>query len=190
MLRFLRYRGRHSLYFPRDWKLPQLNPIMSRSHSESGKRTTRLTEPLWIFELRQRLFSFAGRHRCGRRAESWQGQASSFGGNKLLPDSWNRGPDGNRTCSYCGSIHAEDLMAICRMTLVDDRYGVEGTTKSYKAYIRQPGVRNAGEGAIKFYMAHAPEKWTAADAELFSRAMRVTHERAEKKWANNSKPAA
>lgn len=178
MKRFLRYNSRHHLYFPRDWSLPQLDPICSGSHSKSGrKRTFSWSEPLWLFRLRQRLFCFAGHHRCGRRGESWIGSSPAFGGDKPLPDTWDMGPDGNRTCSYCGSIHADDLMQICRKTLEDERYGVEGTDKGYKVYVRQPGVRNASEGAIKFYMHHAPAAPSAEDQQLFAEARGLTSAR-------------
>lgn len=179
VFRFLRYNSRHSLWFPRGykgWVWPRLDPLESCSHGKDRKRTLYLHEPLWLFRLRQRLFCFAGRHRCGRRGESPM-TSRQFGGDKPLPDTWDLGPDGNRTCSYCGSIHADDLMAICRKTLTDARYGVEGTDKSYKVYVRQPGVRNASEGAIKFYMAHAPGAPTKEDQELFASATRVTTER-------------
>lgn len=172
----LRYNARHTLWFPRDGKLPQLNPICSSTRSKSGKRTIYLGEPLWLFRLRQRLFCFAGRQWCGNRGP--------VGG--WLPDTWDHGPDGNRTCSYCGSIHPDDLMAICRKTIVDERYGVEGTTKNYKVYVRQPGVRNAGEGAIKFYMHHAPSPPSEADQKLFSEALRVTRERFDRRMQKAS----
>lgn len=143
------------------------------------RRTLYLHEPLWLFRWRQHLFCFAGRQRCGRRDDlfgvNWKdGKA---------PDRWDLGPDGNRTCSYCGSIHPDDLLEICRKTLADERYGVEGTTKSYKVYVRQPGVRNAGEGAIKFYMHHAPPTPAQADQDLFDKAMQLTRERQKKRWA-------
>lgn len=185
VLAFLRYNSCHRLWFPGDWKLPQLNPISSSSHSASGRRTFGWYEPGWLYRIRQRLFAFAGRHRCGRRGESWIGQSATFGGDKPLPDSWDIGPDGNRTCSYCGSIHADDLMVICRKTLEDERYGIEGTDKSYKVYVRQPGVRNASEGAIKFYMAHAPAEPSKSDQELFAKARQLTTQR----WlARSSRP--
>lgn len=167
---FLRYNSRHSIFFPRGFRdrvLPQLDPIISGSHGKGEKRTWRLNEPGWAYRLRRALFSNAGAQRCGRR---------STDGNDL-PDTWRLGPDGNRTCSYCGSLHAEDLMTICRKVLVDDRYVLEGTTKSYKIYVRQPGVQNASQGAIKFYMAHAPENPTPADQKLYGDAMRISNER-------------
>jgi hypothetical protein len=177
---FLRYNTRHTIWFPRGYKdryAPMLNPISSCSHGADGVRTIYLNEPRWMFKLRQRLFSFAGRQYCGRRGESWHGATDHD-----LPDTWDLGPDGNRTCSYCGSIHPDDLMEICRKTLESEEYGVEGTDKSYKVYVRQPGVRNASEGAIKFYKQHAPERPTEAEKALFSAAVRVTHERFMKRY--------
>jgi hypothetical protein len=175
LLSFLRHNSRHTVWLPRDGRLPQLNPICSSSHNKNGKRTVYLTEPLRLFRLRQRVFCFAGRHRCGRRDDTFAFPAGERRG--VLPDTWDIGPDGNRTCSYCGSIHADDLMKICRKAIDDERYAVEGTTKSYKVYVRQPGVRNAGEGAIKFYMHHAPENPSEADQKLFAEAIRLSSER-------------
>ncbi len=146
-IKFFRYGCRHSLHFPGDWRLPQLNPISSSSHAKrSRKRTRTFHEPLWFFRLRKRLFCFAGKQRCPDR----------FPGTET-PDTWNIGQDGNRTCSYCGSIHFDDFVAIYQKSLTDGCYGIEGSTKCYKYYLRQPGVRNAGEGAIKFYTAHLPK---------------------------------
>jgi hypothetical protein len=161
----LRYNSRHHLWFPRGYKgrwWPQLNPLES-----IYDRTWRQSfhEPIWLWRLRQRIFAYAGATTCNG-----------------APATWDWGPDGNRTCSHCGSIHPDDLMEICRKTIVDDRYGVEGTTKSYKVYVRQPGVRNASEGAIKFYSYHAPEKPSVADQQLFANAQRVTNERFRAKY--------
>ncbi len=174
MKHFLRYNARHTLHFPGDGKRPQMDPISSSSHAvKSRKRTRSFTEPLWLFRLRQRLFCFAGAIKCSGYDATWD---------------W--GPDDNRTCSCCGSIHPDDLMEICRKTLVDDRYGVEGATKSYKVYVRQPGVVNAGHGAIKFYMHHAPANPTKADQDLFAEAQRLTHERMDARWAARSAKAS
>lgn len=36
----------------------------------------------------------------------------------------------------------------------------EQTTKDYKFYVWQPGIRNASEGGIKFYTHHIPnQEW-------------------------------
>ncbi len=172
LMAFLRRNGRHTLFFPGDWKLPQLNPISSYSRTDSGKPTLYLHEPRWTWRLRQRLFCFAGHQWCGRRGE----QRTSD-----LPDTWDIGPDGNRTCSYCGSNHFDDLMEICRKTLTDERYGVELSTKGYKFYVRQPGVRNASEGAIKYYTPHTPKGYAAENDTLFAKAVCITSERFEKR---------
>lgn len=174
----LRYNTRHHLYFPGDGKLPQLNPLGYSSHTKSGRRTKSFHEPLWSFRLRQRLFAFAWRHRCGSRDEMF----SLNRNDGPQPDTWDIGPDGNRTCSYCGSIHPEDLMEICHKTLTDERYAIEGTTKSYKVYVRQPGVQNASQGAIKFYMHHAPAEPSKEDQDLFAEAMRISNERFRQRY--------
>jgi hypothetical protein len=181
MIKLLRYNSRITLYFPGDGAWPQFNPVVSSSHTKSGKRTRCIYEPLWLFRLRQRLFCFASAQRCPERGLHRAGE-------QPLPDTWNKGPDGNRTCSCCGSIHPDDLMAICRKTLTDPRYGVEGTTKGYKVYVRQPDVCNAGQGAIKFYMWHAPQPPSPEAAELFSHARRLTWQRIEAQF--KQRPAA
>lgn len=177
LMRLLRYNSPHRLHFPGDWKLPQLNPVSSSSHTASGRRTFHCYEPTWLFRWRQRVFALRAITIAAAAAKAGLGQSSAFGGDKELPDTWDIGPDGNRTCSYCGSIHTHDLMVICRKTLIDERYGVEGTDKSYKVYVKQPNVRNASEGAIKFYMAHAPADPSKDDQELFAKALRLTSAR-------------
>lgn len=187
VMRLLRYNSRHRLY----WCLgggthqgrvpmgrPRLNPISSTSGG--GIRTISAHEPLWVFRLRQRLFSFAGRQCCGRRSESFciDGREA-----EALPDTWDMGPDGNRTCSYCGSIHPDDLMEVCRRTIDDPQYSVDGTDKSYKVYVRIPGVRNASEGAIKFYMHHAHREPTPEQVRLFADAVRVSRERFSERYS-------
>lgn len=166
----LRYNSRIHVLFPKTGK-PQINPITYRTGDQSYH------EPLWIFRFRQRLFAFAGNHRCGRRGESWVGQAKHFGGDKELPDTWDLGPDGNRTCSYCGSIHFDDLMKIAELSLTTEGYGIDGTDKGYKYYVKQPNVRNAGEGAIKYYTAHTPEDFSPDHEILFKAALRKSRER-------------
>lgn len=177
MMKFLRYNSRHRFY----WNLgggrdnqkmqwPQIDPISSVMGG--GLKVISFHEPLWMFRLRQRLFAFAGKQRCGRRAESWHGQTD-----ELLPDTWDVGPDDNRTCSYCGSIHFDDLMAICRKVPTDPAYGISGTDKAYKVYVNQPGVMNASQGAIKFYKHHSPAEPTEEQQQLFINASRISHER-------------
>jgi hypothetical protein len=176
MIGFLRRNTRHHFYWRKGCGLPKLNPISS-THG-GGVRTISLYEPLSVYRLRKRLFAFGDHQRCGRRG----GMPDFDGkGSQAKPDTWGYGPDGNRTCSYCGSIHPDDLMKICRLALKDERYSIDGTTKSYKVYVRQPGVQNASEGAIKFYMHHAPAEPSAEDQALFSEAVRVSSERFRKR---------
>ena len=67
-------------------------------------------------------------------------------------DSWHRvGAD--RCCSFCGSIHPEDLGRL----LDDPEVRFEMSTKGYKLYIHRPAVPNAGFGAIKFYNWHGDQ---------------------------------
>lgn len=190
MLRFLRRNSRHHFYWlvagPGGAKWPRLNPISS-VHG-GGNRVVSLFEPLWLFRLRQRLFSFAGRQRCPRRGESHFGQTD-----KPLPDTWDRGPDGCRTCSYCGSMHQDDFFRLVIATASagpnagDDVPSIDPSDKGYKIYVKQPGVRNAGEGAIKFYTQHLssllPSEYAAA-----VRNSRIRFERSLKTMFKGAKP--
>lgn len=170
MLKFLRYNSRHNFYW-RSGGWPKIDPISSTYGG--GVRTVSLYEPLWLFRLRKRLFAFSGRQRCGRRDDMF----AMNRGDGPQPDTWDLGPDSNRTCSYCGSLHPDDLMKICHLVMTDERYAIEGTTKSYKVYVSQPGVRNASEGAVKFYMHHAPKEPTDNENQLFRDAVRISNER-------------
>jgi hypothetical protein len=79
-------------------------------------------------------------------------------------DRWHKFKlNGNRVCSFCGSLHPDDLFALinrCISADPDASYQsvveIEPSDKKYKVYVRQPGVRNAMEGGIKFYMQHLP----------------------------------
>lgn len=170
-----RYNSRHSLYLERG-KGIALNPITSRSHDAWGGRTYRVYEPAWLWRLRQRVFAFAGNHRCASRDGSIYGRHGDEG----TPDQWHTGPDGVRTCSFCGSMHFDDFLDIARKTITDPGYSVS-RAKGYKFYAQKPGVRNASEGAIKFYTWHLPEHFGPrlpdALADIVFGAAKLTHER-------------
>lgn len=172
MKSFLRYNSRHHWFMSRDRGL-LLNPTSYSTSEEAWSAH----EPLWMFRLRQRWFAFAGYHRCPERGSNPLGQSPAFDGHKPNPDTWDVGPDGNRTCSFCGSIHFDDLMKVARKVPDDARYALDGTTKGYKIYVRQPGVMNASQGAIKFYSWHAPKEPSADDELAFSTAMKLSHDR-------------
>jgi len=80
------------------------------------------------------------------------------------PDHWQRfKTNGNRVCSYCGSLHPDDWFALVKESAnapetaaYRDAVAIEPSDKRYKCYVHQPGVRNACEGGIKFYMMHLP----------------------------------
>ena len=79
------------------------------------------------------------------------------------PDSWRILPNGDKVCSFCGSLSWDDMSRLVKKSLetpVDALYrsGVEvdPSDKPYKVYVEQPGIRNATEGGIKFYMMHVP----------------------------------
>lgn len=79
-------------------------------------------------------------------------------------DRWRKHKsNGNRICSFCGSLHFEDfaaLVKVCGDAPITAPFGsvpeIELSDKPYKVYVHQPGIRNAMEGGIKFYMHHVP----------------------------------
>jgi hypothetical protein len=168
MKKFLRYNSRHNLYYHPERGL-KLNPISS---VYDGKQKS-WHEPLSVYRLRKRVFSYAGRQRCGRRDDPFAYNHNDG----ELPDTWDMGPDGNRTCSYCGSMHYDDFIDMCRLAIVDEGYSIDPSDKGYKVYVRQPGVRNASEGAIKYYKQHTPPDAAVHDQELFQEAAQVSHQR-------------
>lgn len=73
-------------------------------------------------------------------------------------DTWDVKPNGDRCCSWCGSLHFEDFKRIlARAADMNDETLLDRSTKSYKLYVRSPNVSNASEGGIKFYTWHIPE---------------------------------
>ena len=97
-----------------------------------------------------------------------------------LPDCWQKEPNGDHTCLHCGSLSEADLFDIIDHYLKgEEGYRFETTDKGYKVYANRPGVRNAGDGGIKFYGHHADH--THPDfrkrAELFGKAVQLSHER-------------
>lgn len=93
-------------------------------------------------------------------------------------------PNGDRVCWYCGSWDREQFVAYLRKILsgeVSATYTVEMeprpltfgrlslSDRRHKIYVRQDGVRNAGEGAIKVYVAHL----TQDDCDLVNEVLRL-----------------
>jgi hypothetical protein len=104
---------------------------------------------------------------CGRRFDTWAGTEGKFlvhGEVQNGLDHWNKfKSNGDRVCSYCGSMHWEDFARLVKESseaLDDIDYQsvveIEPSDKKYKIYVHRRGVRNASEGAIKFYIQHIP----------------------------------
>ena len=99
---------------------------------------------------------------CGRRLDEYIGGIPVHKDREPGKDHWDRfKSNGDRVCSFCGSLHPEDLFRLVKAAAEapeDVPYGtvveVERSDKAYKIYVHQPGVRNAHEGGIKFYTQH------------------------------------
>lgn len=72
------------------------------------------------------------------------------------PDYWKTLSNGDRVCSYCGSLHPDDVLKIVK------EFGssvIGKTDKSYKWYINRPNVTNALEGGIKYYRCYDTQEF-------------------------------
>ena len=125
--------------------------------------------------------------RCPRRSEGLEITPG--------PDHWQRfKSNGNRVCSYCGSLHPDDFFAIVK-TVADAGPNadwqpvpsIEPSDKSYKIYVRQPSVRNAHEGGIKFYTMHLPEKVIDEQQDDYQKAVSSSAQRFQR-FLNQTKP--
>lgn len=101
--------------------------------------------------------------------------------NKPDLDTWKTLPNGDRTCSFCGSMHPQDLLTAIEKLPETPGLRLEMSDKNYKMYIHRPDIRNAGEGAIKFYMWHVggsdmAERLSHAYNEVFDLCVRRSEE--------------
>lgn len=94
-------------------------------------------------------------------------------------DTWDVSPNGDRTCSYCGSVHPDDFFACLEEAAKEGTdVRIEPSDKGYKFYVTRPDVMNAMEGGIKFYTWHIPSKeWADKANALFPEALRRSKER-------------
>lgn len=70
-------------------------------------------------------------------------------------DFWRQHENKDRVCSYCGSLHPDDFIALVKAAAVEgSEVDVEPSDKMYKVYVNRPSVRNAMHGGIKFYCWH------------------------------------
>lgn len=81
-------------------------------------------------------------------------------------DWWRPEPNGERSCSFCGSAHPDDFDRHLDRVLADPdaRVTVDLADGRHKVYLHRPEARVAGEGPIKFYVAHAPAAWGEPDS--------------------------
>lgn len=107
-------------------------------------------------------------HLCGSR--------STTPGPHLFPghDTWRVLPNGDRTCSFCGSAHPDDWLRIMRSAAdPESKTTIDRSDKGYKFYCHQEGVSNALDGAIKFYTWHIPsDEWAAQANAIHADVMR------------------
>jgi hypothetical protein len=131
---------------------------------------------------------------CGRRFDTYVGDVPVHYDQGAGKDHWLRfKTNGDRTCSYCGSLHPDDMFRLVKASAdapEDAPHGsvveIEPSDKPYKIYVNQPGVRNAHEGGIKFYTQHLPRNTDGSLAvppernEEYKRAVHNSHVRFEK----------
>lgn len=72
---------------------------------------------------------------------------------KEAQDTW-RTVGVDRVCSFCGSLHPADFEAVLERVIQDERCSISLSDKGYKVYVNRPEIRNASEGAIKYYKQH------------------------------------
>ena len=99
------------------------------------------------------------RHWCPRRNEGGPGARQ-----RDEEDRWHVFPNGQRTCSYCGSLHPDDMLALL------EQYGlaaIDRSDKTYKWYLSGPhAATNAGLGPIKYYRMHDTPELVAKVQQL------------------------
>ena len=64
-------------------------------------------------------------------------------------DTWEK-QGADRKCSFCGSIHPDDMWVLLR----EPEVGFSISDQRHKVYIQRAHVLNAGFGAIKWYVWH------------------------------------
>lgn len=91
------------------------------------------------------------------------------------PDYWQvRGND--KCCSYCGSWHPDEFLEFLKEAADPSKPGCidPATGKNYKVYIERPQVKNAMDGAIKFYKWHLPNEMSEEIQALYREAVEVS----------------
>jgi hypothetical protein len=85
-------------------------------------------------------------------------------------DTWDTRPNGDRCCSFCGSLHPDDWLRLMKDAAnPESKTIIDRSDKGYKFYVQQESVANASEGGIKFYTWHIPSEEWAAEANAIHR---------------------
>jgi hypothetical protein len=110
----------------------------------------------WFIGAAKRRMSLSGKGKftCGRRLEAFNPAFRKDAG----LDQWERRGD-DLCCSYCGSMHPEEVRAIAKSIVAGsapEGTKIDWSDKSYKLYVTRQKIANATMGGIKFYMQHAP----------------------------------
>jgi hypothetical protein len=74
-------------------------------------------------------------------------------------DKWEIVGD-DRVCTFCGSLHPDDFIELCKEAIDPDSDTRVSTGKVGKWYIHRKSVQNASFGGIKFYAYHCEDKET------------------------------
>lgn len=96
---------------------------------------------------------------------------------------WRKEKNGDRTCSYCGSLHPDDMIDIMYGYIEGkEGYEFEPSDKGYKIYAKRAGVKNAMEGGIKFYTNHITDQVRDAFNAAWQLIVPVYRHRMEERW--------
>ena len=90
---------------------------------------------------------------------------------------WLREPNGDKTCEFCGSWHPDEFIDFVNQVIATD--GECGTIdlndSKDKIYINRKNVHNAGEGAIKFKLAHLSPEYHSKFISNINQALKISY---------------
>jgi hypothetical protein len=109
---------------------------------------------------------------CPRRMSDWGTWQRAENLDKWQP----RGQD--RVCSFCGSMHPDDLEKAIDRCLAGESVEISQSDKGYKVYVYRPEVPCADEtlGTIKYHKYHNPadQSWLDRVGPKFTQAVALS----------------
>lgn len=96
---------------------------------------------------------------------------------------WTIKPNGDRCCSYCGSLHPDDFWRLVAEAEENSGIDIFPSDNTYKIYVRRPDVKNATEGGIKFYTMHLDKDATEEQTALYKQTVAQSDARARQSAA-------